>query len=1181
MLCTAIFTVITVNTPPGFLTIIGASYFFTALINILHIFTFKEMNIFHAAAGLNLSFKLWSALKLFDCTVMFAAVFFIKKNFKIKNVFIIYSFITFALLSSIFFYKIYPDCFIENREFTFFIIAIEYSGIVLLSAGLYLFSLYKNNFSNEIYSLVVLSFISKIISIFMFVFYNEIHFLLNAGSYFFLFLSFYFIFKASVEINLNTPYKSIFFELCQNNESLLKEIHEKKEAEEKYAESRCRLRSLFDNTQNPMLFHKAVMNEKNEIIDSLIIELNPAFETAFGVKKEEIINRGLRSALPGFANEEFDLTSIIGLCVSGGEDTQLEYYSNNFKKWFLISVFRTSEGHAASIFNDISGQKRIEDMLSESQRFFKSTFNSLTNAVAIINETGMLISANKSWRHFSKLEAFFGNPCGVGDNFIELCGAPAVRATHTDSSMTAAYEIKQNIIKVINNELNEIFSEYRERINDENKYLRATIKKLEGYGPVMLLIIYEDITSQKKSEAILERLNQTFLNLNFDSDNNIKLLTEICGELLETTAIYNKISNGIITAAVTYNAPQNFKISDKAEGHICTDVAARNDKNHGIRYIKDLDKSKYFITDPNVKLYNLKTYLGKPVFCNGECIGTLCVVYDRIIESDAENNKILEIIATAIGIEEERKTSNDRLRQMSQAIEQSASTIVITDIKGNIEYANPKFSQTTGYTLEEAKGQNPRILKSGEMSADEYKKMWNKISNGEDWRGEFHNKRKNGELYWEYATISPLKNLKGEITHYLAVKEDITLRKKIEMELAAAKSSAEAANRSKSEFLANMSHEIRTPMTGVMGMTELLLDTPLNDIQKKYLQHIHESANLLLTIINDILDFSKIEAGKMVIENIDMDLFSILSSVNEMIGIKALEKNLNLTTNIDEKIPAHLKGDPIRIRQILLNLLGNAVKFTGQGVITLGAQLRELHSDKAIVKFEVSDTGTGLSKPAMENLFMPFVQADSSTTRKYGGTGLGLSISKRLVEMMNGEIGVISSEGKGSTFWFELPLELSSRKHSQASSTIKSVSETIEKSVNAPEKINFENITLLLADDSPSNQKVLMLQLNKLGFKNIHVASDGREAVEFCSKNNYSLILMDCQMNVMDGFEASRIIRAKESGQNFRTPIIALTADAMSGTRDKCIAAGMDDYITKPAGMQRLQNIINRWILKR
>ncbi len=907
--CTAVFTLITLSmASDGFFTLIGASYFFITVINVAHALTYKGMNVLQAAAGANLPTQLWIAVRLFDCLALFASVFYLKKKVNITAAFTAFSILTITLLSSIFYFKIFPACFIEPGGLTYFKIGAEYFCMVLLAAVIYFLNSRKNAFSKEVYALTFFSIVFKIIAGALFTLYRDVYGISNAAGHYFWVLSFYFIFRAAVETNLKTPFNSMFYELSKTlselskaNAVLVNEVKERKASEEKYRAGEVKIRSLFDNMRGSLLFHKAVVDDKGMVCDSIIVDINPSFENTFNIKKDDVVNKSIKESMPSLSNEEFDLISILSLAITSGEYTYLEYYSNDFKKWFVVSVFKIADNFAATIFNDITGQKQIEDMLFESQRFFKSTFNSLSSAIAIIDEKGMIISVNKSWRLLSKRNVFFGEPCNIGDNYIQLCQSCE---NSNKGAFTAAGAIKNHVLKIIKNEADEIIEQYQEQAADENIYFQVSVKRFEGVGPVRLLIIYENITDRKKSENILERLNQTFLKLTSNADNNIKLLTDICGELFETAALYNKISAGVIKTITGYNLPPDFNPIDKAEGHICTDVVAQANEKHGVCYIKDLDKTKYYTTDQNVKLYNLKTYIGKPIFCGGSCIGTLCVVYTRHIDNKTDNSKIIEIIASAIGIEEERKLAGEKLRQMSRAIEQSASTIVITDTNGAIEYANPQFSHTTGYTLEEAIGQNPRILKSGEMTVEEYKKMWADLSTGRDWRGEFHNKRKNGELYWESATISPLRNSSGEITNYLAVKEDITERKKIEIELAEAKASAEAANLAKSEFLANMSHEIRTPMTSVMGMAELLLDTPLNDSQKKYSRHIYESANLLLTIINDILDFSKIEAGKMAIEIIEMELLAVVTGVTEILGIKALEKKLNLNTLIDEKIPA-------------------------------------------------------------------------------------------------------------------------------------------------------------------------------------------------------------------------------------------------------------------------------------
>lgn len=1169
LFCIAAFTVQTsAIASGGFISLIGTSAFFIAIINAAHAYAYKGMGIF-SETGADLPTKLWIALKFMDTLTMLAACLYIKSKLEVKKAAAVFAFITAALLAAIFIPGIFPSCYDDARgALTTFKIASEYFFMATLALCIYLVISKKSEFSAGVLRLIVFSLAFKIISGAMFTLYRDVHGLLNAGGHFFHLLSFYFVFKTVVETNLKTPYNAIFYDLTRANEILMEEIGERKAAEERLAASENKLRSLFDNMDSPMLFLEAARGGGSEIADAKIVAVNPAFENIFGLKKDEIAGKELSTAVSALVSEEFDLISILKLCFDENEGSRVEFYFSDYKKWFSIYVFRTTGDYAAAFFNDITYQKNTEDMLAESQRFFKSTFNSLSQAVAITDENGMIISANASWRALSGSNAFFGVRCGVGENYIQICALAA------ESGMTCAGELKKLALDVINGEALETSIELECLASSRLDDFHVTFKRFEGEGPVRILIIYENITARKKSEKLLERLNRTFLNLTSNFDRNIVLLTSVCGELFNATTLYNIISGGVIRTAASFAAPEGFKTKNNASGHICDDVVKNAAKNPAVCYIPHLNQTSYYESDPNVKLYGLKTYLGKPVFRNGKCIGTLCVVYDRDIENNPNNNKILEIIATAIGIEEERKLAGEKLAQMSRAIEQSASTIVITDSKGNIEYANPKFSVTTGYTLEEAVGNNPRILKSGEMTPEEYKKMWETISGGSDWHGEFHNRRKNGELYWEYATISPLRNTEGEITHYLAVKEDITERKMIEIELARAKAAAEAANQSKSEFLANMSHEIRTPMTSIMGMAELLLDTSLNESQKKYSQQIYESSTLLLTIINDILDLSKIEAGKMTLEKIDMNIRSIATSLADMMSVKALEKKLILNSRLDENIPEFVKGDPVRIRQILLNLLSNAIKFTGRGSVTLNISLKSSDDAAARVRFEVTDTGIGLSPEAMKNLFKPFAQADSSTTRKFGGTGLGLSISKRLVEMMRGEIGVESREGEGSTFWFEVPFEIGSR---PATDLSQDASAAVRGNMS---RVDPAATVILLADDNPANQRVLLLQLNKLGFKNVHVASDGREAVEMASGFNYSLILMDCQMNVMDGFEATKIIRAKETGMDYRTPIIALTADAMSGTRDKCIAAGMDDYITKPAGIQQLQSMLDKWLLR-
>ncbi|MBL7648285.1 MAG: PAS domain S-box protein [Candidatus Hydrogenedentes bacterium] len=652
----------------------------------------------------------------------------------------------------------------------------------------------------------------------------------------------------------------------------------------------------------------------------------------------------------------------------------------------------------------------------------------------------------------------------------------------------------------------------------------------------------------------------------------------------------------------------------------------------------------------------------------------------------------------------ERRRMLENLSKLSKTVDQSPVSIVITNVAGDIEYVNPKFTEITGYTPEEAIGQNPRVLKSGDKAPEEYRQLWENITAGHEWRGEFCNRKKSGEVYWERALISPIRDSANTITHFLAIKEDITASRRTEMalresearlrsitdaardailmltpdgqisfwnpaaerilgytraealgqdlqsllsprhyradqefalaaflqegqgapsgkalelevrrndgeaipvqlslsgiqmegrwhavgllrditeqkraeealvltnqnlEAATARASemairAESASAAKSEFLANMSHEIRTPMNGVIGMIGLLMDTELDAEQRRYAEIVRASGESLLSLLNDILDFSKIEAGRLDLEMLDFDLLSLLDDFAATLASRAREKKLELYCTADPEVPVLLRGDPGRLRQVLHNLAGNALKFTEAGDVVIRVSNVEERDDGVTLRFSVRDTGIGIPEEKKGILFDKFSQVDASTTRVYGGTGLGLAISKQLAELMGGEIGVESTPGVGSTFWFTARLGKQSPEAAQT----------------APPPPELRGVRALIVDDNETSREILATRLLSWGMRP-EAERSGDLAVEALQRaahnqDPYRIAVIDMQMPGMDGAALGRTIR--EDAHLSDTRMVLLTSLGARGDARRFQEIGFAGYATKPIQHQELRDVLS------
>ncbi|MDD1739145.1 MAG: PAS domain S-box protein, partial [Methanothrix sp.] len=549
------------------------------------------------------------------------------------------------------------------------------------------------------------------------------------------------------------------------------------------------------------------------------------------------------------------------------------------------------------------------------------------------------------------------------------------------------------------------------------------------------------------------------------------------------------------------------------------------------------------------------------------------VLWNSATIYDEGGKKVMATIAQGQDITE-RKEAESQVTFQASLLNQVRNAVIATDLDGKIIYWNHFSEILYQWKADEVLGRSIADTIVPAQRRQRIREVMEEIVRCGYLESEFVVQRKDGSLFPALYVFNMLKDQKGRNMGFASVSIDLTERKRVEDDLLLAKERAESATRAKSQFLANMSHEIRTPMNAVIGLTSLLLNTPINPEQRDYIETIRSSGDSLLAVISDILDFSKIEGGMLELESKPFDLQRVLEDSMSMVASAARGKGLDLSYSLEPDVPRLVLGDQARLKQILVNLLGNAVKFTEKGeisaTVSTSGPSRGKHGLEEIM-FAVKDTGIGISKEHMGRLFLSFSQADPSTTRKYGGTGLGLVISKNLAERMGGRIWAESETGKGSVFYFTVKARASP-------GLLPAPQEDILPGPLAEfDGQGKSDLRILLAEDNAVNQMVALRMLERLGYR-ADTAVNGQEVLEALQNRSYDIVLMDVQMPEMDGLEAARRIRSSKSGQPY---IIAMTAHAMKGDREVCMEAGMNDYVSKPVRMEELRAAIMRSLKNR
>ncbi len=907
---------------------------------------------------------------------------------------------------------------------------------------------------------------------------------------------------------------------------------------------------------------------EEEMIDmfyqSVCVDCNQAYATMLNTTPDTLLGLKLIDLLPkndentgyfkDFISKGFSI--IDGITEEVSPSGEIKYFSNSFmgtiKNGFLTLAWGTQI--------DITKTRISDEALKESERQLTTLIDNLPGmAYRCKNDkqwTMLFISKNT--------EVITGYP---SDDFIG-------NAKISFNDIIVA-EDQDYVFETIRKSVEEGLSfklEYRIKTkNNLTKWVweQGRAVWIRGINEFFLEGFIIDVTERKMAEIRSEIMHNiaTALTTTKDVIGLISFIQEELGKVIKTKnfmlALYDDESN---LFSLPYMKDEHDHFEHFPVGKTIASLVIKGNKSLLLKgnQIDELQKQG------KIERFGspAKCWLGVPLRVQGKVTGIIILQDYESEEAISENDReLLEFVSTQVAATIIKKQADDEIRKLLQSVEQNPNPVIITDLNGKIEYINQKYCEFSGFDASSVLGKTPRILDTSVTDPEFCKVIRDTILAGNDWRGEYCNYKADGELYWELASISPIKDENQKITHFVYIKEDITSRIKMERDLIAAKIKAEESDKLKTAFLANMSHEIRTPMNAIIGFAEMLHEedyTP--EEHTKFTNLIGENGRKLLAIIDDIIDIAKIESGQLKISaqrcsanKILFDNYYVLRELKTKLGKEQLEIRTSQNTP-DENL--QFISDPQRINQVITNLLSNALKYTYSGFIELGYKIAN-HDARKNICFYVKDSGIGIPSAKSEIIFDRFRQVEENHTRITGGAGLGLAISKNIARLMGGDISVESEYGKGSTFSFSIPFK-----------EVKTEGSYEQSSPVIRENPNWAGHEILIAEDEDSNYQLLDVMLRKSRVKVLR-AYNGKEAVELIrSGRDFDLVLMDVRMPVMNGYEATAAI--KEINPNL--PVIAQTAFALSGDREISLSAGCDDYLSKPIKSEELYRIMSKFL---